>query len=250
MCYNVAGLTKAAIKYAKHRGEDMATISALEKMIEELMAYTKPLYVASGYSHPQLLVFTNEFPLNPQLFFWGLLPTWAKEQSFWNQTLNARAESIFEKPTFKASAKYKRCLIYVDGFFEYHHQNKQTIPYYIQLKSHEPIILAGLWSTWLDKTTGAEWPTCTIITTHANKTMQHIHNNPKADGPRMPVILNKQNQNAWLDNQLQEKELMNLLQPAPDDMLEYYTVRQLTGKNGIGNVAEAHQKFEWHTALF
>ncbi len=250
MCYNVAGLTKAAIKYAKHRGEDMATISALEKMIEELMGYTKPLFFTSGYSHPQLLVFTNEFPFNPQLFFWGLLPPWAKEHNFWNQTLNARAESIFEKPTFKASARYKRCLIYVDGFFEYHHQNKQTIPYFIQQKSHEPMILAGLWSMWLDKTTGAEWPTCTIITTQANKTMQFIHNNPKSDGPRMPVILNKQHQNLWLNNQLQEKEIMSLLQPAPDEILEYYQVRPLTGKHGIGNVAEAHQKYDWPAELF
>jgi len=163
---------------------------------------------------------------------------------FWNNTINARGESIFEKPSFRDSAKNKRCLIDLDGFFEHHHQKGKTFPYFIQRKDKELITIAGLWSEWVDKETGELFTTFTIVTTEANPLMIKIHNNPKTSGPRMPVILDDEGQDSWLSSN-EEQTIKSLLQPFPDNLLEAFTVRKLRSKEAVGNVEAASEYFDY-----
>ena len=253
MCYTVSALTQKAIKYAEHRGADPDEIEKLEKEIEELQIKIPKLYVGEGFAHPQLLAFTNEEPFKPQMLTWGLIPGWCKSlkdaQKFWNNTLNARGETIFEKPAFRTSAKRKRCLIFVDSFFEYHHKDGKTFPFNISLKSGEPITLGGLWEEWVDKETGEIWKTCSIVTTEGNEMMAHIHNNPKVKGPRMPLILDTRNQDKWLqpiEGEEDKEAIKNLIRPFDQNQLRSFTVGKLKGKEGLGNSPEAllEQEYE------
>ena len=242
MCYDVTSGTKALIKYAKHRGDDPRYIAALEKILEEWIKTLKAHYYVSGFSHPKLMVFTNDKPDLPQAFSWGLIPAWTKDlasaKTMSNYTLNARAETIFEKPAFKNPAKNKRCLIYIDAFYEHHHANKQTYPFHISMKDDSPLCLAGLWDEWVNKETGEIIKSVSIVTTKANETMKKIHNNPKLDEARMPVILPKEKQNEWLEEK-DEKKLQKLFVRFDDTLLNYYTVGKLKGKTAVGDNAEA-----------
>src|SRR5512143_1448052 len=116
-------------------------------------------------------------------FRWGLIPSWAKDPTIGNRMINARAETLAEKPAFRGSYKYKRCLIPADGFYEWQSQPpaKAKIPHWIHLMSGRPFAFAGLWSEWRG-TDGSLLRSCTIVTTAPNELMSAIHN-------RMPVIL-------------------------------------------------------------
>jgi putative SOS response-associated peptidase YedK len=252
MCYDVTSGLKALIKYARHRHDHPDYIASLEKKLQEWIKQSDPHYHASGFSHPQLLVFTNTKPFDPQAFNWGLIPAWVKDKEsalrFCNQTLNARAESIFEKPSFKQSAKNKRCLVYVDGFFEYHQYKGKSYPFYITAKDDSPLAMAGLYDEWVDKETGEVIPTVSIVTTRANTIMTRIHNNPKQAEARMPVILPKDKQEAWLtkcDNETDKERLLSLCVPLNDDYLQWHTVRPLKGKSSPGDVPDAIEPFTY-----
>ncbi|MEN6489401.1 MAG: SOS response-associated peptidase, partial [Smithella sp.] len=122
---------------------------------------------------------------------WGLIPSWAKDASIGNKMINARAETIATKPSFKNAFQKRRCLIPVDGFYEWRTSGKVKKPFSLSLKSGEPFGLAGLYETWMSP---EKEPihTCTIITTEANELIQSIHD-------RMPVIVNKEFYNFWID---------------------------------------------------
>ncbi len=248
MCYTSVSITRQLVKYAKHRSDDKKTIADLLQQLEKIVTDTNKLYVAEAFAHPRILVFTNTEPFVPQLFYWGLIPSWinSKADAFKiaNQTLNARGESIFEKPAFKTSAKEKRCLIYFDAFYEYHHSKGKTYPFHISHINDEPLAIAGIWSEWTDKETGEIIPTVSLVTTKANSLLKKIHNNPKQDEARMPVILKKEEQDLWL--QLSDKnEMDRFLIPYPADLLKAHTVRKLKGKDAIGNLPEAEEKFKY-----
>lgn len=141
------------------------------------------------------------------LLRWGLVPTWAKEESIGSKMINARAETLAEKPSFKRLLKSRRCLIVADGFYEWKHEARgPKTPMYITLRDHEPFAFAGLWDSWKSPA-GNILRTCTIITTDANELVAPIHN-------RMPVILPTQIQDEWLDlEQSDEGFLLHLLKP-------------------------------------
>jgi putative SOS response-associated peptidase YedK len=248
MCYSATSGTLIALKYAKHRGDDPAIIKELERQLEELLKSKEPKYFANGYDHPELLVFTNEHYYTPDLFEWGLIPSSTKDiisaNKIRNQTLNARCETIWEKFYFRNSAQNKRCLIYVDGFFEYHHFKGKAYPYYISLKSGEPITFAGLWDEWINEQTAEFKRTCTIITTNANTLLQKIHNNPKVPEPRMPAILTKELQDEWIKPN-NKRELQQLLIPFDANEMIAYPVRPLKGKNSLGNSPEVIKPFHY-----
>jgi putative SOS response-associated peptidase YedK len=253
MCYDKKSRLRNEISYAERRGADPEIIARLKADLEELMKKDtdrkKPMYHASGFSHPEMLVFTNKDPYRPQFFKWGLIPFWVKDKStalkLWNQTLNARGEEMWGKPSYRDPAKNKRCLIYVDAFYEHHHSNGKTYPFHISMKEDVPMILAGLWDEWVDKETGEVWNTATIVTCEGNPSMAKIHNNPKAEGPRMPVILTKENQDQWLRpcaTEDDKKALQSLIKPFDETLLDYYSVGQLRGKNASGNTPKAMEK--------
>jgi putative SOS response-associated peptidase YedK len=156
-------------------------------------------------------------------YHWGLVPTWAKDVKIASKMINARAETVAEKPAFKSLLKSKRLIVPMDGFYEWKAVpgRKTKQPYFIHRRDGEPLAVAGLWTTWRDKTAGPDAPwlhSCTVITTSANATMAPVHD-------RMPVLLPATAWAEWLDPDNHDVEsLQRLLVPAPDDLLEMHPV--------------------------
>ncbi len=122
---------------------------------------------------------------------WGLIPSWAKDASIGNKLINARSETVHEKPSFRQAFRARRCLIIADGFYEWNRNSTPRQPYYIQLASGEPFAFAGLWERWKPDPDGDTVFTCTVLTTDANPKIAEIH-------PRMPVILEQHQEAPWL----------------------------------------------------
>lgn len=156
----------------------------------------QPKEIYSGFAYPATPVITNKEPASIKLLNWGLLPPWAKDNSIRQYTLNARIETIGEKPSFRSSIK-NRCLIIADGFYEWKwldSKGKQKQKYLITMPDSEIFTFAGLWSEWVNKETGEIFKTYTVITKPANELMSEIHNTKK----RMPFILTPDFENMWL----------------------------------------------------
>ena len=223
---------------------------AIEEIEKRLAPYTDlPLFHASGFQHPKVFIYTDQDPENPSVASWGLIPHWVKDgvqkNKIWNNTLNARGETIFEKPSFRYSARNKRGILYIDGFYEHHHFKGKTYPYLIKRKDGEPMALAALWSDWQDPSNGEWIQSFTIVTTDGNPMMARIHNNPKLAGPRMPLILPEELEDAWLrpvDDELDIKAIQELIQSYPEEELSAYTVSRLRGKEYMGNVPEISEE--------
>ncbi len=202
-------------------------------------------YHANGYDHPNIPVITAQEPEKIQFFSWGLVPWWVKDPSeaarISNQTLNAKGETVFEKPAFKDSIMDNRCLVLVNGFFEHHHHNGRTYPYFVGLKEHNPFALAGIWSKWR-RSEGMDRRTFSIITTDGNPLLAEIHNNPKLEGPRMPVILPRESEISWIGEGIDPQEIKDLIKPFDDEELTAYTVPRLRGKEYTGNLPEILEK--------
>jgi putative SOS response-associated peptidase YedK len=157
-----------------------------------------------------------------EFFRWGLIPSWAKDPKIGNRMINARAETVAEKPSFRAAYRRRRCLVLADGFYEWRKEPGQRAktPMYIRLKSGEPFAFAGLWETWRspdDQTVLS----CNIITTTPNALVERIHN-------RMPVILEPQAYALWLDPAEQSPERLGVwLKPYPAAQMTAYPVSRL-----------------------
>ena len=193
-----------------------------------------PVYSASGFTFPSIPAITSENPENIITLQWGLIPFWVKDIDTANklkqQMLNARAETIFEKPSFRHLVMSKRCLILVDGFFEWRHENKKAYPYYVHMKHHEPFALAGISMDNSEKsTTGQNVKTCAIITTQANPLLEKIHNTKK----RMPVILSQEKEKIWLQTDLEREAIQSMLVPYNVSEMEAHTVPNLINKLGF-----------------
>lgn len=192
-----------------------------------------PVYSASAFTFPKLPVITNADPDKLQLFRWGLIPHWVKDmesaRKISEKTLNARAETIFEKPSFRSAIITKRCLVPVDGFFEWRHEGDKNYPYHIRMLDRSVFALAGIWDIWQNPETGQIVNTFCIITTEANELLAKIHNTKK----RMPVILNRSDEKKWLKPDLDNVEIQKLLVPCPAAQLEAYPVTGIVNKLGF-----------------
>ena len=153
---------------------------------------------------------------------WGLIPFWAKEAAIGNKMINARAESVAEKPSYKSSFKNKRCLVAADGFYEWKKEGKAKQPYLIRRTDRKPFAFAGLWSSWRNPEQGGKpVETFTILTTSANDLMRPLHD-------RMPVILDRENFDLWLDPKMGDAEtLQKLLVPHAVEGFEAFPVSRL-----------------------
>jgi putative SOS response-associated peptidase YedK len=129
-------------------------------------------------------------------FRWGLVPFWAKDPSIGNRMINARAETVAEKPSFRNAYRKRRCLVLADGFYEWHTEGGVKVPYFISLASGEPFAFAGLWENWTGKETGETLETTTIVTTEANEFLKQLHH-------RMPVVLEPGSGKRWLDGDME-----------------------------------------------
>lgn len=247
MCYNAKYTKERVRKYAKRHNLEF-----------DESQFPKDMNHAMAFSRPPLPVITDGQPGKIQAFKWGLVPFWVKDKAgmlkIARNTPNAMGETIFDKPAFKFAARKKRCIVVVDGFYEYHHHSSGAkVPYYISLSSGEQMLLAGLWESWSDKVSGEYQDTVSIVTTKANELMTQIHNNPdviaRTGSGRMPVILPEGLKDNWINHYdeeiLDRKSVQELIVPFPSEELSHYTVSSLTGKHGVGNTAAASTASSW-----
>ncbi|QPJ63521.1 MAG: SOS response-associated peptidase [Candidatus Nitronauta litoralis] len=153
-----------------------------------------------------------------QLMKWGLVPHWAKDASLGSRMINARAETVAEKPSFRDAFKSKRCLIPCDGFYEWVAGEDGKTPHYIHMKGGQLFALAGIWSEWTKGETPLQ--TYSIITTEANEYLTPLHH-------RMPVILKPDQYSEWMQKAASKTDLLSLLNPLKEDALEYFPVSKL-----------------------
>ena len=154
------------------------------------------------------------------LMKWGLIPSWAKDPSIGNKMINARADTVAEKPSFRKAFKHQRCLVIADGFYEWKREGTAKQPYYIRFKDSRPFVFAGLWESWKDKhqEDAPKIDSCTIITTDANELLESIHH-------RMPVILDLKDSEVWLDPAMKDPAVLTpLLKPYSSEEMEAFPI--------------------------
>ena len=210
----------------------------------------KPVFHSSGFSYKAWPVITCENPKAFEMSNWGLIPFFMKEQTKADElktmTLNCKGETAFEKPSFRAAIKSKRCLVPSTGFYEWMHVGKEKIPFFIHLKSTPIFSLAGIYDEatitdpeGMQKTVH----TFSILTTEANPLMEKIHNSKK----RMPVILPADKEGLWIKNDLTKEEVNNLILPYPEEEMNAYTISKLfTSRKQNPNVPEVMQPCEYY----
>lgn len=252
MCYDVSTHLRSKIKYARHVGESEKVIADLEQQLAN-HEWT-PQYRVDGFSksRPKVPVVTNEKPNEIQFFEWRFLSESVVKSKKYLNTLNAKAESIYDSWTYKKAAEERHCIVLVDGFFEPrgYGKIKKTIRYgkeikdyskkayyYIESKLDEPLSMAGLWNSWVDRETGEVHDTFTIITVPASPLMSKIHNVAR----RMPAIIPKELHGQWLnmvvgsDDPVQKARSLEFLQGYDDSQLAYKTVYNIKKKDAAGN---------------
>jgi putative SOS response-associated peptidase YedK len=160
----------------------------------------------------------NAAPDQIQLVSWGLVPSWSRDPAGGPKPINARAETLAEKPSFRQLLARKRCLVLADSFYEWQATERGKIPHRILLKNEEPFAFAGLWDEWLDRGTGELHPTFTIVTTEPNELMAKLHN-------RMPVILpGAEAEQSWLADDLAPAAHQQLLVPYDTNLMREYAI--------------------------
>ena len=148
---------------------------------------------------------------------WGLIPAWVKDPRGFSLLINARGESLDEKPAFRSALRYRRCLFPADGFYDWRREGERARPYFVRPKTGGPMAFAGLWENWMGPN-GEEMETAAIVTTRANRMLAAIH-------PRMPVIVPPEGFNLWLDSgRVDAATAAVMIAPAPEDMLEEHEV--------------------------
>lgn len=174
----------------------------------------KPNYnVAPGQFNP---VVDRESPNKLELMKWGLIPSWAKDQKIGYKMINARSETVTQKPSFRKSFKVRRCLIPSNGFYEWDKKGGTKKPYHFFLKDISIFSFSGLWDEWKNPL-GQTVRSYTILTTTPNKIVESFHD-------RMPVIIDKKDEETWLNSDSTEIELMSLLKPYPAQNMDYYEI--------------------------
>ncbi|MFN8576167.1 MAG: SOS response-associated peptidase [Candidatus Sericytochromatia bacterium] len=193
------------------------TISILLEEIEKYFGVEVPeIYQPRYNSAPSqfLPVITNKEPNIVQFFKWGLIPYWSKDPNIGHKMINARSETITEKPSFKNPFKTKRCLVIADSYYEWKNTEEGKIPYRIKLKDNNVFAFAGIWEIWNKEESIKSF---SIITTKASDEISDLHE-------RMPVILPYENYKAWLNNELKEDEALSIIKDCLKDKFEYYQV--------------------------
>lgn len=151
---------------------------------------------------------------------WGLIPSWARDESIGSRMINARAETLAEKPSFKNLLRRHRCLVVADGFYEWKAEGRSKTPMYITLADGQPFAFAGLWDIWKSPD-GTEVRSCTIVTTEPNELMVPIHN-------RMPAILRRGAYDDWLNPQVRDEQVLtHWLGPYPSELMKARPVSRL-----------------------
>ena len=180
----------------------------------DLIRNFRPPLRVCAFSHLPYPVVTRDEQI--QYFQWGLIPYWTRKAAdtvtIRNQTANARAETIFENPSFRVPVRRRRCLVPVSGFYGWHHDRDRKVPFYITVKGLPLVSLAGVFDCWIDRDSDRIVMTYSIITTEANPLMRRIDN----ANCRMPVILRPDDEESWLSPELTDRQIADLLRPYPE----------------------------------
>lgn len=234
MCYNISAKTlkEQLEKRFKAKVSDSTNVS--------------PHYYLSGFNHPKIPVISSIQPDVIQTFHWGLVPSFCQTikdaKDMMTKTLNAKSETVFSLPSFKNSIRQKRCMVLVDGFYEWRTIGKQKYPYFIHTKDNEPFVFGGIYNDWVNKETGEIINTFSIITTEANPLMAKIHNVKL----RMPLILPKEIETDWLNPDLSDAQISDLMKPLDENLLEAHTISKLiTNRNENPDKIEVQAPFEY-----
>lgn len=206
--------------------------------VEQIAVEFHRKFIPAEWKRPRYNVRpTQELPVvrivdgEPELTLlrWGLIPSWSKEAEPKFPTFNARAETLSEKPTFRAPFKNRRCLILIDGFYEWPKKpNRDRRPRHIRFRDRRPIALAGLWDRWTDRLTGIVVDSCTIVTTEANELLSSVPHD------RMPVILDTAAQREWLDPGITDRDRLSaLLVPRRADDMELVITSEQFVNHGV-----------------
>lgn len=216
MCFHNSMTTKA-LKLAARYGRKSDIVEIYQDILDEQ-------YHVNAFNFPKYPIITQSDEV--QVFNWGLIPFWVKTvedaDKIKRMTLNARNDTIFEKPSFREAIMKKRCIVPSTGYFEWRHEGTQKIPYYLFLKKEPIFSMAGIYDTWVDKTTGEEHSTFSIITTDTNPLTDYIHNTKH----RMPAILSKEEEERWLDTSLSKEQIESMLKPYEVEKMDAYIIEK------------------------
>lgn len=208
------------------------------------------IYHVSAFNAPGLPIINNRSLDKIKLFEWGLIPFWVKNsdqaEDIRSKTINARAETLFEKPSFRAPIRKRRCLVIMDGFFEWREVGGENYPHYIKMKDDSVFAVAGIWDAWNDKKTEDIRNTYSVITTEANPLLEKIHNKKK----RMPAILRRDDEKRWLSKDIGQNEIESMLEPYLEGELEAYPIRRMITKDVDENVPELLEPYEYDELRF
>lgn len=214
MCFHNS-MSKKAKQLAIRYGRQLNIVEIAEKIIQEQ-------YHVSAFKNPEYPIITID--PNIQIFNWELIPFWVKSReeadTIRTKTYNARSETIFQKPSFRSSIINQRCIVPSTGFFDWRHEKGKKIPYFIYMKNEDIFSMAGIYSIWEDPDNYQKISSFSIITTTANELMSCIHNT----NFRMPVLLHKDEEEKWLSPQLKRHEIINLLHPLDNGLLDAYII--------------------------
>lgn len=245
MCYDIKVSLERQLKVARQHGDPIVITELESKLLPLLNPTEKELNHISGFAHPELLILSKD---KVEYAEWGLIPHWIKDlesaKEISNKTLNAKGESIFEKPSFKDSALTNRCIVFVDGFYENQHFNGKTYPHFIQRRNKKIIPLAGLASKWKDPETECVKATFSIVTCRANAMMSKIHNNPKLSESRMPLVIEDDLIDKWLNAEASIEdhiEVDTLIKPAREEELISHTVKRF--RKDAQNASDSSYEF-------
>lgn len=227
MCFSVAVVKNGVLMTAEEYYNSLPA-NIRKKKKNPIQTEIPENYFVSGFSHPKLAVITQDEMVCKE---WGLIPDWAssrqKADELKNMTLNAVSETIFEKPSFRKSILSKRCLLPVSGFFEWREFHANKYPYYIHPLNAPGFLLASVFDSWRDNVTGETFDTFSIVTTRANTLMEEIHNTKK----RMPLILDYDAANQWLDASTSIDALKSIMIPYDDNKMSAHTITKLAGSS-------------------
>ncbi|HEY1014887.1 MAG TPA: SOS response-associated peptidase [Herpetosiphonaceae bacterium] len=198
-----------------------------QQLAERFEASLAPELLAPRYNAAptQLLpVITNHGERRIQLLRWGLVPSWADDPSIGSRMINARAETLEDKPAYRTAFAKRRCLVLADGFYEWQKVGGGKVPVRFKLASGEPFAFAGLWESW-DTPEGEPLLSFTIVTGEPNELVAPVHN-------RMPVILTAETERTWLEDGAGGEAWKAALRPYPAELMESYAVSKLVNSPG------------------
>lgn len=214
MCFHNS-MSAKAIKLAARYGRKSDIIEIYQDILNEQ-------YHINAFNFPKYPIITASDEI--QVFNWGLIPFWVKTEEdaeeMRKMTLNARAETIFEKPSFRESIMRKRCIVPSTGYFEWRHEESKKIPYYIYVKNESIFSMAGIYDIWTDKESGRQHATFSIITTATNSLTDYIHNTKH----RMPAILSPEDEEQWLNPELSRENIEYFFKPYSSDEMGAYPI--------------------------